>query len=245
MSYLDSMTEKQWLQSIHERMKERTKDTFSLAVDEVLTEALLKIYEAITGLGQLVQAIPAPVVNVPQQVLPAPVVQVQPQALDFSDLVKAIQNVVNVYPGPTAQDIAEAIVPLIQNVSQNTLSTDLAKTLEQLSVNLKNMPGRAWSIGGGNVTPVYQGGILRNGVEVSVTTSATLLIAAYDGRKKLIIQNNGAANVRVGAEGVTATTGLRLLPNAVAIFDMPHVPTSAVYAISESGTNLVLVQAIE
>lgn len=88
------------------------------------------------------------------------------------------------------------------------------------------------------------GGTLNNGVETSVGTSATQIVAATAGRRKLIVQNNGAAAVRVGTTGVTATTGLRLAAGGSVVFDAPHCPTNAIYAISESGSNAVLAQEI-
>lgn len=88
------------------------------------------------------------------------------------------------------------------------------------------------------------GGTLTNGAETSVTTSATQLVAATAGRKKLIVQNNGATAVRIGTTGVTATTGLRLTAGGSVVFDMPNCPTNVIFAISESGSNAVLAQEV-
>jgi hypothetical protein len=90
----------------------------------------------------------------------------------------------------------------------------------------------------------WAGGTLGNGAETSVGGSATQLVAATAGRKKLIVQNNGTGAIRIGTTGVTATTGLRIKADGVAVFDMPHCPTNAIYAISESGTNTVLTQEV-
>ena len=46
--------------------------------------------------------------------------------------------------------MAEALKQLVPKENNN--STEILKTLEQLSVSMRNMPGRAWSVGGGNVT---------------------------------------------------------------------------------------------
>ena len=88
------------------------------------------------------------------------------------------------------------------------------------------------------------GGTLNNGAETSVGTSATQIVTATAGRRKLIVQNNGSTPVRIGASGVAATTGFRLVAGGSVVFDMPHCPTNAIYAISESGTNAVLTQEV-
>lgn len=45
---------------------------------------------------------------------------------------------------------------------------------------------------------------------VTVTDSATLIIAARTGRKALIILNNSAGDVYIGGTGVTTTNGFKL-----------------------------------
>lgn len=91
----------------------------------------------------------------------------------------------------------------------------------------------------------YIGGTLNNGVQTSVSSVAIQIVEANVNRKKLIIQNVGNANIRVGTTGVSATTGIRLSPNGVAIFDMPDCPTNAIFAIREGLFNsTVLVQQV-
>lgn len=88
------------------------------------------------------------------------------------------------------------------------------------------------------------GATLNDGVETAVSNVAVLVLPANPNRKKLIVQNTGTENVRIGAIGVTATTGLRLLPSGSMIIDMPDVPTNAIYAIRESADTIVFAQDI-
>jgi len=46
--------------------------------------------------------------------------------------------------------------------------------------------------------------------QVSVATSATLIVAARAGRKSVMIMNEGATDVRIGGSGVTTGTGVLL-----------------------------------
>lgn len=87
-------------------------------------------------------------------------------------------------------------------------------------------------------------GTLANGAETAVSSAAVSVLAANTSRKKLIVQNTGANAVRIGIAAVTATTGMRLAAGASIIFDMPHCPTNAVYAIRESADSTVLAQEV-
>lgn len=82
-------------------------------------------------------------------------------------------------------------------------------------------------------------GTLGNGAEVVVGAAAVQVLAANATAKARIVQNTGSANIRVGALGVTATTGLQLVPGASAVFGEPHVPTNAIYAIREGAVSSV------
>lgn len=93
-------------------------------------------------------------------------------------------------------------------------------------------------------TITWPTGTLANGAETAVSSSAVSVLAANASRKKLILQNTGANNVRVGVSGVTATTGFRLTAGAVVIFDMPHCPTTQIFAIRESADSTVLAQEV-
>lgn len=82
-------------------------------------------------------------------------------------------------------------------------------------------------------------GTLANGAETAVSSSAVQIIASNANRKKLIVQNTGTANIRVGITGVTATTGARIVPNGTLLYEMPNCPTQAIFAIRESGTDSI------
>lgn len=89
----------------------------------------------------------------------------------------------------------------------------------------------------GTVSVAPRSGTITNGAETSVAGSAVQVLAANANRKKLIIQNTGAANVRVGVSGVTATTGVRLVRNGSLLLEMPDCPTQAIYAIREGAVS--------
>lgn len=75
---------------------------------------------------------------------------------------------------------------------------------------------------------------LNNGAETSVTGTAASILAADTTRKAAIVQNVGSANIRVGASGVTATTGVRLAPGDTLTLG---AVTSAIFAIREGSTS--------
>jgi hypothetical protein len=80
---------------------------------------------------------------------------------------------------------------------------------------------------------------LQPGAETPVSAAAVLVLAANPARKAAVIQNTGSQNVRVGVAGVTATTGIRLIPNASVIFSMPFCYLGDVFAIRESADSVV------
>lgn len=82
-------------------------------------------------------------------------------------------------------------------------------------------------------------GSLANGAETAVTNVAAQILAANTARKKYIVQNTGAANIRVGITGVTATTGFRLVAGGSMVIEMPNCPTNAIFAIREGATNSI------
>lgn len=96
--------------------------------------------------------------------------------------------------------------------------------------------------------PVTQSGVagtLANGAETAVAGSAVQIVASNSSRKILIVQNTGVANVRVGVTGVTATTGFRLTPGSMFIFEMPFCPQAAIFSIREGAiSSTVLAQEI-
>jgi len=80
---------------------------------------------------------------------------------------------------------------------------------------------------------------LHNGEEKAVGAKAVKLLDEDPARRTAIVQNTGGANIRVGVRGVTATTGLRLVPNAVEIFTVPDVYKGEIWAIREGAVDSV------
>lgn len=80
---------------------------------------------------------------------------------------------------------------------------------------------------------------LANGVETVVGAVAVSILPANAARKTAVIQNTGTANIRVGVVGVTAVTGLRIVPNGVAIYDMPFVAIQELFAIQEGSVGSI------
>lgn len=80
---------------------------------------------------------------------------------------------------------------------------------------------------------------LHNGHEKTVGAKAVKLLDHNFARRTALVQNTGGANIRVGAKGVTATSGLRLIPNAVEIFTVPDVYHGEIWAIREGDTDSV------
>ncbi len=90
---------------------------------------------------------------------------------------------------------------------------------------------------GGSLT-VDQLGVSAFGTGLASTvTGAATLVAAAGARQGLVLQNLGVVNVRLGSAAVTATTGMRLVPNQTLIFTYPDTFTGAVYAIREGAVN--------
>lgn len=81
---------------------------------------------------------------------------------------------------------------------------------------------------------------LKNGVETPVSSTSVQVLAANPNRKAAIIQCTGAGNARVGASGVTATTGMRVKPDGHVILRTPFCPTNAVFAIREGATDTIV-----
>ena len=80
---------------------------------------------------------------------------------------------------------------------------------------------------------------LEPGGETAVSNVAVLVLAANPLRTSAIVQNTGTANIRVGAPGVTTTSGLRLIPNAIAEYGAPGVYQGELWAIREGGADSV------
>lgn len=74
-------------------------------------------------------------------------------------------------------------------------------------------------------------------VAVSVTSAATLLMAANTNRKALLIFNNGEADMYVGLAGVTASSGIPVKAGGGALTIVPPFITGqAIYGITASVT---------
>jgi hypothetical protein len=80
---------------------------------------------------------------------------------------------------------------------------------------------------------------------LSISTSQTELKVGgsrLDGRQTLIIQNTGSSTIYIGPTGVTTSTGIPLGKGQ--FLSMPIGDGIAIYALTASGTNTVVVQEI-
>lgn len=89
------------------------------------------------------------------------------------------------------------------------------------------------------ITPSSTNSTLANGAETAVSAVAVQVLAANASRKTAVIQNTGTENIRVGVVGVTAVTGIRLVPDASLILEEPFVYAGAIYAIREGASDSV------
>ena len=71
----------------------------------------------------------------------------------------------------------------------------------------------------------------------TVTSQPTLICTV--GQAGVLVQNTGDANIRVGPEGVTPTTGYRLVPNQTIVYGQPNVNQGAIWAIREGATDSI------
>lgn len=78
---------------------------------------------------------------------------------------------------------------------------------------------------------------LFNRAAVTVSTVAVEIVPANAKRRYLAICQTSANAVRVGAAGVTATTGIKLAQNGTLVFDGANVPTDAIYAIRDAASD--------
>lgn len=75
-------------------------------------------------------------------------------------------------------------------------------------------------------------------VTVDATAGGVTLLAANTNRKAAMIQNTGAANMRVSVGGTpTATNGIQVAPGQVLTLSSPYCPTGAIKAIREGATS--------
>jgi len=99
----------------------------------------------------------------------------------------------------------------------------------------------------GPIGPIIWGdGTLQNGAQTAVGAIAVIVLPADPNRKASIIQNVGTENIRIGAAGVTSTTGIQLVPGATAIFEAPYIVGTAqdIWAIQESAPSIAFATEI-
>lgn len=89
------------------------------------------------------------------------------------------------------------------------------------------------------VVVALQASTLLPGKETPVTAAAVKVLSANPMREAGLVQNTGNANIRVGAAGVTATTGYRLVPNQTIIYGQPNVNQDEIWAIREGAVDSV------
>jgi hypothetical protein len=74
---------------------------------------------------------------------------------------------------------------------------------------------------------------------VAVGVLAVSILPANPARVSAVVQNTGTANIRVGVAGVTATTGIRVLPNGTVTYQNPNCPPGELFAIREGGVDSI------
>lgn len=115
-----------------------------------------------------------------------------------------------------------------QQAMASSVPVAIASDQSTLPVSIAAAPGVT-------ATTVSQG-------ETSITVSA-VLVAANASRKKLTVQNHGAANVRLSHSGTATTSSPIILVPRVGIFQLlpenGYIYQGDVAVISETGTNLV------
>ena len=89
------------------------------------------------------------------------------------------------------------------------------------------------------VVVALQASTLQAGREMAVTATAVLVLPANARREAGLVQNTGSASIRVGAAGVTPTTGYRLVPNQTIIYGQPNVTQDEIWAIREGAVDSI------
>lgn len=127
----------------------------------------------------------------------------------------------------------------VLGVRNDNGTTDLTTTNGDYSPIATDIKGRAIT--------TTSGSNLSNGTETAVSAAAVPLAGApaNAARKGLIVQNVGVGDVRIGIAGVTATTGMKLLPGDSIVFTGGAVPINALFAIRSATTDsIVLAQEL-
>lgn len=91
----------------------------------------------------------------------------------------------------------------------------------------------------GTITSIFGTSSLSNGTQTTVSSSAVQVLASNANRKWAVIQNVGVSNIRIGITGVTATTGVLVVPNGNITFQMPNIPTDAIFAIRDGSVDSI------
>jgi hypothetical protein len=88
------------------------------------------------------------------------------------------------------------------------------------------------------VTSKTPAGLYTTTADQTVTNASGQILAANASRAQVIVQNTGTVNIRLGLGATpTATSGIRLIPNASFISTAPRGFQGAVNAISETSAN--------
>lgn len=128
-------------------------------------------------------------------------------------------------------------------LAPSTQNPDLPMTVHvsKTSADGTNLQITTGSWGAGTTADLSgSSGSLKNGAETAVSSAAVQVLAANSARKRAVIQNTGNANVRVGITGVTAATGVRVVPNGLVILENPNCEKNAVYAIREGAADSIV-----
>jgi hypothetical protein len=138
-------------------------------------------------------------------------------------------------------------------VTSTEIQASITSNVSSPNINLSKVGNQVIDHGSGAVSsgtlrtvlatdvPIFQGlGAWANGAETAVAGTAVQIQASNTSRKRLIIQNTGVANARIGITGVTTTTGVRLVPGGEIILEFPYVETNAIYAIREGAVSTTI-----
>lgn len=119
-------------------------------------------------------------------------------------------------------------------VRNDNATTDLTNTNGDYSPIATDIKGRTITTTSGTTWS--------NGSETAVSSVAVALTGAgaNAARKGLIIQNNGTGDVRIGITGVTATTGVKLIPGDALILTGAAAPINALFAIRSSTVDSIV-----
>lgn len=128
-----------------------------------------------------------------------------------------------------ANALLDALILEVQNLSNltiNILANQDAQLISTQAITTEISKPGVW---------------VSDGPQVNVSNTIAILRPATLNRKKLIIQNIGNSNVRIGTVLVTSNTGIRLLAGQTLTLTAPYCETNAIYAIREGETDSIVV----